>query len=132
MAKTSTHPEPGASGICYRLLLFTACGMILSLFLLFLLAILISHGLLPETLRSAAALSAVPGTVLSGFLTGKASGRRILPMGLAAGGLYLLLLFLISAVCPGITNWRELPWVLAAVMGGSTAGALCAAALRTR
>ena len=132
MASTSTHPEQHATGILSRLILFTACGMILSLLLLFLLAVLISHGLLPETLRSAAALSAVPGTFLPGFLPGKAAGRRILPMGLAAGGLYLLLFLVISAVCPGITDWSELPWVLAAVTGGSTAGALCAAALRSR
>ena len=132
MKNYTLHSEHPSSGIHYRIFVLTACGMILSLLLLFLMAILISHGLMPETLRSAAALSAVPGTFFAGFFTGKAAGRRILPMGLASGGLYLCLWLVISAVCPGISNWKELPWMLAAALGGSTAGSLCAAALRSR
>ena len=133
MAKTMIRTEePGLAGSLPRLFLFSALGMLVTMLALLLLAVMISHGLMPESIRSATALSCIPGTFLSGFLTGKAAGRRILPMGLASGGLYFVLLLLISLIWPGMNTWQGLPWILAACLGGSAAGGLCAAGLRRR
>ena len=54
-------------------------------------------------------------------------------MGLISGGLFLVLLLLISVIfLPGLDAWSGFLGVLAACLGGSVAGALCALGMKKR
>ncbi len=72
------------------------------------------------------ALCCVPGTFLAGLLIARRTGRRILPIGLLCGGLFFILLLLISLLfLPDLDTWNGFLGILAACLGGSAAGALC-------
>ncbi len=115
------------------MLVFTVIGMILTLLTAFLLAVLISKGVIPEDAQNITALCCVPGTFVSGLLSAKRAGRRILPMGLASGGIFLVLLLLLSVLfLPGLDTWNGFLGILAACLGGSAAGALCALGMKKR
>ena len=133
MIRDSLNEKTGVFALLPAMLLFTVIGMIVTLLTALLLAVMISKGIVPESARNITALCCVPGTFLAGFFTAKRAGRRILPMGLLAGGCFLLLLLLISVIfLPELETWNGFPGILAACAGGSAAGALCAAGMRKR
>lgn len=104
LIRDSSNEKSGIMDILPAMLIFTAIGMIVTLLAAFLLAVLISSGAIPEGARNITALCCVPGTFVTGLLTARRAGRRILPMGLISGGLFLVLLLLISVIfCRGLT-----------------------------
>ena len=86
MTRDSLNEKTGIMTILPAMLIFTVIGMIVTLLAAFLLAVLISKGIVPESAKNITALCCVPGTFVTGLLTAKRAGRRILPMGLLSGG----------------------------------------------
>lgn len=133
MTRDSLNEKTGIMTILPAMLIFTVIGMILTLLAAFLLAVLISKGAIPEGSQNITALCCVPGTFVSGLLSAKRAGHRILPMGLVSGGIFLVLLLLIGILfLPGLDTWAGFPGILAACLGGSAAGALCALGTKKR
>ena len=133
MTRDSLNEKTGIMTILPAMLIFTVIGMIVTLLAAFLLAVLISKGIVPESAKNITALCCVPGTFVTGLLTAKRAGRRILPRGLLSGGVFLVLLLLISVLfLPGLDTWSGFLGVLVACLGGSAAGALCAIGMKKR
>ena len=129
----SANERTGILSILPVMLVFAVIGMIVTLIATFLLAILISKGVLSEASHTITALCCIPGTFVTSLLTAKRVGRRILPMGLLSGALFFILLLLISILfLPEFDTWSGILQTLAACAGGSAAGALCTLGFRQR
>ena len=114
-------------------LVYQAVGMILTLLTAFLLALLISGGVIPPAARSATALCCVPGSFTAGLLTARRIGRHIIPTGLASGSLFFIFLLLISLLfLPGLGMGNGFFLILAACLAGGAIGALCTLGMHRR
>ena len=133
MKQDTLRENNGILHLLPSILFYQAIGMILTLLFTFALALLISGGFIPPGARNITALCCIPGSFLAGFLTAGRTGRRILPMGLLSGGLFFLLLLLISVVfLPGLHTWTGFFGILAACIAGSVTGALCTMGMHRR
>lgn len=129
--RESVNEKTGILPQLSSMLIYSLIGMVLTLITAYVLALLISKGAVPPASKNITALCCIPGVFVSGFLTARRAGRRILPMGLLAGGLFLILLLLISVIfLPGLRTWEGFAGILASCLVGGAAGALCAIGMK--
>ena len=112
-----------------RTLTAAAAGLVLALLALLGASALISSGRIPETrFFACAALCAGLGALLTGFVNGRGARSRVLPAGLAAGAVFLVLLLLFGALFfPQLHLGRGLLPIGAAVLAGAGLGAVLSA-----
>ena len=111
----------------------TAGGLMLTLVLLYGAAALTAAGMIGGNADTMAAVCAAIGTLTAGFCAARPTGRQILPVGLSAGGMYVLLLAMIGALFfPGTLSADGILPIGAAAIAGSCLGALAASLLPRR
>ena len=109
-----------------KIAIHVAVGAAVMVLLLLIFAAFTSKGTLPQDMVPALSLTAVAvGAVLAGLLTAIRCRSHLLPLGLAAGGGYFVLLALLGS-CLYFSSWLtgDVLWVLALSVGGGAAGAL--------
>ena len=132
MNRENSTGERGIVFLLPAIGIYVAIGLIVTLVIAFVLSLLISSGAVGEALgNNLAALCCVPGTYIAGLLSAKRAGRRLLPIGLTAGGLFLGILLIISALfLPGLWPKSGFLWVAVSSVIGGVLGALTTAGLR--
>lgn len=118
--------KDNAVKISIKIAVHVAVGVGVMALLLLIFAALTSKGTLPQDMVPVLALVAVAvGAVLVGLLTAIRCKSHLLPLGLAAGAGYFVLLALMGS-CLFFSSWLtgNVLWVLLLSVGGGTLGAL--------
>ena len=126
MSRENSAGEGGMVFLLPAIGIYVAIGLTATLVIAFILSLLISGGAVGESLGNhLAALCCVPGAYTAGLLSARRAGRRLLPLGLTAGGLFLGVLLIISAVfLPGFWPTGGFFVVAASCIAGGVLGAL--------
>lgn len=114
--------------------LFTSCvlgafaGIILTILLLYLFALLIEREAIPMALGNEAVLvSAFLGATAGSVFAVRRQGRGVMQTGLITGTSYLIIVLLISALHPNgvVLSAMTLKILICSLTGGAFGGALC-------
>ncbi len=125
--KNQSNPRSSYLSILRTAVLGAAAGLALTFLFTFLLSVLIESGTLPESASSYAVLTVIPGAFVSGLMSAKRAGRRMLFFGLLGGAVFFLLLLLLSALfLPELPLQGSVPMTLAVCLASSAIGAVFA------